>query len=248
MVRFGRKPKRAIVCRTSSRSKKSRSNSTASSSTPKPAKLNTTPSRSSATVSSSPALASIQTRGTLRVGRRLARRCASFRPSVDDRGRRERDLDKIVATLAERFGINVRMPVMAGVSDAPVAEAKTTDTATAWGAAALRSACEMIADAGSGSQEATLNGQCYGVGQLVAGGELPEAEALSALRAAAAAMPGPRSKESVERGRDLLEGEAVIRGGQVEAASSAGSRACGVCVDARGGRGRRRPTNNSRPR
>ena len=98
-------------------------------------------------------------------------------------------VDKIVAMLGERFGINVLTPVMAARPDTPVAEAKTTSTATEWGAAALRSACEMIAGAGSGAQEATLNGQCYGVGQLVAGGELPEAEALSALREAAAAMP-----------------------------------------------------------
>jgi hypothetical protein len=73
--------------------------------------------------------------------------------------------------------------------DTPMAEAKTTDTATAYGAAALESACETIVNAGSGSQEATLNTQCYGIGQLVAGGELPEAEALSALRAAAANIP-----------------------------------------------------------
>ena len=98
-------------------------------------------------------------------------------------------IDKTVAMLGEQFGIRPRCSeYMAARPDAPVAEAKTTDVATAWGAAALRRACEMIANAGSGSQEATLNGQCYGIGQLVAGGELPEGEALSALRAAAAAM------------------------------------------------------------
>ena len=96
-------------------------------------------------------------------------------------------IDKTVSMLGEQFGIRPRCSeYMAARPDAPVAEAKTTDVATAWGAAALRRACEMIANAGSGSQEATLNGQCYGIGQLVAGGELPEGEALSALRAAAA--------------------------------------------------------------
>ena len=98
-------------------------------------------------------------------------------------------IDKAVATLAERFGINVLTSAKAARPDTPVAEAKTTDTATVWGAAALRSACEKIVDAESGSQDVTLNTQCYGVGQLVAGGELPEAEALSALREAAANFP-----------------------------------------------------------
>ena len=98
-------------------------------------------------------------------------------------------VDKAVAMLAERFGINVRTPVKAARADTPVAEAKTTDTATAWGAVALRSACEMIVAAGSGSQETTLNGQCYGIGQLVGGGELPEGEALDELLGAAEKIP-----------------------------------------------------------
>ena len=98
-------------------------------------------------------------------------------------------IDKVVAMLGERFGIKPRCEPKAAGPDTPVAEAKTTDTTTAWGGAALRSACEMIAGAGSGSQEETLNRECYGIGQLVAGGQLPEAEALRALLAAAAAMP-----------------------------------------------------------
>jgi Protein of unknown function (DUF3987)/Bifunctional DNA primase/polymerase, N-terminal len=98
-------------------------------------------------------------------------------------------VDRAVAMLAERFGFNVRTPAKAARPDTPVAKAKTSATATAWGAAALRSACEKIVNAESGSQDVTLNAQCYGVGQLVAGGELPEAEALSALRAAAANIP-----------------------------------------------------------
>ena len=98
-------------------------------------------------------------------------------------------VDRVVVMLGERFGVNVRTPAKATRPDTPAAEAKTTDVATVWGAAALDSACDMIANAESGSQEATLNGQCYGVGQLVAGGELPEGEALSALRAAAEKIP-----------------------------------------------------------
>ena len=137
-------------------------------------------------------------------------------------------IDKIVATLAERFGINVRTAAKEPRIAAPTAEAKTTDTATAWGAAALRSACEKIVNAESGSQDETLNTECYGIGQLVAGGELPESEALSALHEAAANDPGPRSEESVECGRSYSKGEAVVHGGQVEAASGAGSRTCRV--------------------
>ena len=91
--------------------------------------------------------------------------------------------------LAERFGVNVRTPARAARADTPMAEAKATDTATAWGAAALRSACDMIVAAGSGSQETTLNAQCYGIGQLVAGGELPEGEALDELLGAAEKIP-----------------------------------------------------------
>ena len=113
---------------------------------------------------------------------------ASDLPLITEADARE-IVDKIVAMLGERFGINVLTPVMAARPDTPVAEAKTTSTATEWGAAALRSACEMIVNAPCGEQDATRNRQCYGIGQLVAGGELPEGEALSALREAAARIP-----------------------------------------------------------
>ncbi len=97
-------------------------------------------------------------------------------------------LDKIVVTLAERFGINVRTAAKGGRVAAATAEAKTTDTATAYGAAALRSACEMLVNATS-HQDDTRNSECYGIGRLVGGGELPEAEALAELQEAAAQMP-----------------------------------------------------------
>jgi hypothetical protein len=106
---------------------------------------------------------------------------------------READARAIVgkasALLVERFGFKIHTPVKAARPDTPVAEAKTTETATAYGAAALRSACETIVNAVSGSQDVTLNTECFAIGQLVAGGELPETEALSALRAAAANIP-----------------------------------------------------------
>ena len=65
-------------------------------------------------------------------------------------------IDKTVATLAERFGINVRTSAKAARLDTPVAEAKTTDIATAYGAASLASACENIINAISGTQDAML--------------------------------------------------------------------------------------------
>jgi Protein of unknown function (DUF3987)/Bifunctional DNA primase/polymerase, N-terminal len=97
-------------------------------------------------------------------------------------------IDKTVATLAGGFGINVRTAATKGRVAAPVAEAKTTDVATAYGAKALASACENIVNAVS-NQDDTRNRECYGIGQLVGAGKLPEAEALSALQDAAAKMP-----------------------------------------------------------
>ena len=61
MVRFGRKPKRAIVCRTDAPFKKIRVELESSVTDPRPARSSTTPSRFWATVSSSPASASIPT-------------------------------------------------------------------------------------------------------------------------------------------------------------------------------------------
>ena len=192
MVRFGRRPKRAIVCRTASPFKKIKVELDSFFTDPETGEI-----RHDA----------IEILGD---GQQLA--CfgehpdtkqpyewldgspadvpASELPSIAEADARA-IVDKVVAMLGERFGIKPRSePKATYVSDAdaPVAEAKT-DAATAWGAAALRRACEMIAGAGSGSQEATLNGQCYGIGQLVAGGELPEGEALRALHEAGAAMP-----------------------------------------------------------
>jgi hypothetical protein len=122
----------------------------------------------------------------------------------------------VVATVGERFGINVLTPAKATRPETPAADAKTTDTATVWGAAARNSACDMIVNAESGSQEETLNGQCFGIGQLVVGGELPESEALSALHATAAKIPDPAR---------LPKGRAVVCGVRGKPASGVGSRA-----------------------
>jgi hypothetical protein len=113
---------------------------------------------------------------------------ASDLPLVTEADAR-RILDKIVVMLGERFGINVHTAAKTPRIAAPAADAKTTDVATRYGAKSLGSACENIVNAKGGSQEGTLNEECYGVGQLVGGGELPEAEALSALHVAAAKIP-----------------------------------------------------------
>ena len=190
MVRFGMRPKRAIVCRTDEPFKKFKVEFDSSFTDPK-----TGENKHDA----------IEVLGD---GQQLA--CFGEHPDTGERYEwvdgspayvpasdlpliTEADaraiVDRAVAMLADRFGINVRTPVKAARADPPVAEAKTTDTATAWGAAALRSACDMIVAAGSGSQETTLNAQCYGIGQLVAGGELPEGEALDELLGAAEKIP-----------------------------------------------------------
>ena len=190
MVRFGRKPKRAIVCRTEAPFKKFKVELDSSFTDPDTGEIKHD---------------AIEVLGD---GQQLA--CLGEHPDTGDQYEwvggspvyvpsaelpliTEADahaiVDKAVAMLAERFGIKVRTPARAARSEAPIAAAKRADAATAWGAAALRSACDMIVAAGSGSQETTLNGQCYGIGQLVGGGELPEAEALDELLGAAEKIP-----------------------------------------------------------
>jgi hypothetical protein len=191
MVRFGRKPKRAIVCRTSAPFKKIKVEFDSFFTDPETGEI-----RHDAIeiLGDGQQLACFGEHPDTKqpyewIGGSPADVPASALPPIGEADARE-IVDKVVAMLAERFGIKPRgSEPKAARPDAPIAAAKTTDAATAWGAAALRSACEMIAGAGSGSQEETLNGQCYGVGQLVAGGQLPEGEAISALLAAAAAMP-----------------------------------------------------------
>jgi hypothetical protein len=57
---------------------------------------------------------------------------------------------------------------------------------------ALQSACAAIRSAADGSQESTLNRECYSIGGLVGGGELELEAAVEALTAAANAMPAYR--------------------------------------------------------
>ncbi len=112
--------------------------------------------------------------------------------------------------------------------------ARASCSVTAYGRGALKRACRAIETAQNGAQEATLNRECYGMGQLVGGGEIDYGNALDALTRAAQAMPayaepwGDLSKKvrrAVEQGmatpRTLpnraakpgKEGEARPRGG-----------------------------------
>ena len=190
MVRFGRKPKRAIVCRTDAPFKKIRVEFDSSFTDPETGEIKYD---AIEVLGDGQQLACFGKHPDTGqpyewVGGSPAYAPASDLPLITEADARA-IVDKAVAMLAERFSINVRTPVKAARADTPVAKAKTTDAATAWGVAALRSACEMIVNAGSGSQETTLNGQCYGIGQLVGGGELPEGEALDELLGAAEKIP-----------------------------------------------------------
>ena len=62
---------------------------------------------------------------------------------------------------------------------------KARVSCTAYGAAALDSACENVANASEGTRNTTLNREAFGMGQLVTRGDVVEEEALSRLGAAA---------------------------------------------------------------
>ena len=68
------------------------------------------------------------------------------------------------------------------------APARLPDRLSAYPRAAIEQAAKRIREAQDGQQSATLNKQSFGLGQLVAAGLLPEAEALSVLLDAAEAM------------------------------------------------------------
>ena len=138
MVRFGRKPKRAIVAAPMHRSRRSGSNWKAPH-RPRDRRDQARRHRGARRRSAARLLRRTSRHQTaIRVGRRLPRLRACFRASVDHQADAHAIVDKAVAMLAERFGVNVRTPARAARADTPMAEAKATDTATAWGAAALR--------------------------------------------------------------------------------------------------------------
>jgi hypothetical protein len=58
-----------------------------------------------------------------------------------------------------------------------------------YGAAALDRACSAIGGAANGDQEATLNRECFSIGQLAGGGVLDRGDALDRITAAAFSMP-----------------------------------------------------------
>ena len=81
---------------------------------------------------------------------------------------------------------------------APVPVLKPTRSSgglTRYGEAAFDAAVTAVIRAPSGAQERTLNAEAYSLGQLVAGGDIPERLAIDGLLAAARRMP------SYDRGR-----------------------------------------------
>jgi hypothetical protein len=58
-----------------------------------------------------------------------------------------------------------------------------------YGEAAIEAACNVIARAGPGEQERTLNAECFSIGTLAGAGGVPSGIALRALLRAASAMP-----------------------------------------------------------
>jgi hypothetical protein len=63
-----------------------------------------------------------------------------------------------------------------------------------YAATALESACRNIRTAACGEQETTLNSEAYSIGQLVGGGELPEADAIARLTHAGGQMANHKAK------------------------------------------------------
>ena len=76
-----------------------------------------------------------------------------------------------------------------------------------WAAAAFASALELVANAGEGDRNATLNKQAYGLGQLVGAGELLRDDVAAALLQAAETC-GIKSRDAAYTiRRSMLEGE-----------------------------------------
>lgn len=80
-----------------------------------------------------------------------------------------------------------RYPAPARAAPAPreAHPAAQAGGASLYGAAALESACKAMAGAEEGTRNHTLNREAFSIGQLVAGGEVPEALALCSLMEAA---------------------------------------------------------------
>ena len=190
MVRFGRKPKRAILCRTEAPFKKFRVELDSSFTDPDTGEIK---------------YDAIEVLGD---GQQLA--CLGEHPDTGEAYEwvggspvyvhsaelpliTEADahaiVDKAVATLAERFGINVRTPARVARPEAPIAAAKTTDAATAWAPLRSETPARRSSPRGAGRRRKRSTASAYGIGQLVGGGELPEGEALEGLLGAAEKIP-----------------------------------------------------------
>lgn len=99
--------------------------------------------------------------------------------------------------------LTARYPAPARAVPAPreTLPASQADEASRYGACALDSACKAIAGAEEGTRNHTLNREAFSIGQLVAGGEVPEALALSSLMEAASdsGLPDHEILSTLER-------------------------------------------------
>ncbi len=111
--------------------------------------------------------------------------------------------DELVALIRSRKGEAVTPPASAAREVAPTTPTLRTamhDTDSAYGLAALKRECDLIAVAGAGAQEGTLNGAALKIGALVGGGELSIRTATSELIGAGLGMTSfdPRNPWTVE--------------------------------------------------
>ena len=88
----------------------------------------------------------------------------------------------------------------------------STGAPTAYGAAALSSAASRVSSAPAGVRNDTLNREAHSLGQLIAGGELEEAEAVAVLSDAAnaAGLPDAEARKTIASG--IAAGKTTPRG------------------------------------
>lgn len=100
----------------------------------------------------------------------------------------EPQLVKVSKITGQRYSapqLATRYPAPAAPAPREAPAAPQAGEASRYGASALESACKAMAGAEEGTRNHTLNREAFSIGQLVAGGEVPEALALCNLMEAA---------------------------------------------------------------
>lgn len=115
-------------------------------------------------------------------------------------------LVRLAETTGQRYSaaqLAARYPAPAHAAPAPREALPATPAGeiSRYGASALESACKTIAGAEEGKRNHTLNREAFSIGQLVAGGDVPEALALSSLMEAASdsGLPDHEILSTLER-------------------------------------------------